>query len=191
MTHQYAITDSYHALMLDYAAGALPPALQLAADIHVELNRDGQFNNAVWSALGGVLLERMTMSEATAPTLGRTAWPRLELSAVDVIEQADSARPWRRNWFGMEYLPLSVEGGKLLKLRPGRAAPNHSHDVQEVTVVLQGAFKDQTGLYRRGDLAIAEPGLRHTPMAFGDQDCICFAAEAPMPLLQRLKRFFH
>lgn len=184
-------TDSYHALMLDHAAGALPPALQLAADIHLELNRDGALNGVIWAAIGGVLLERIGVNDAIRPVLKRAAWPALKLSANEVIEQSERPQHWKKNWFGMEYLPVKVDGGKLLKLRPGRAAPKHSHDVQEVTVVLHGAFEDVTGRYQRGDLAIAEPGLTHTPIAVGDRDCICFAAEAPVSMFGRLRRFLH
>jgi anti-sigma factor ChrR (cupin superfamily) len=53
-SHQRA----YAAFMLDYAAGTLPPAERLAADIHRALSPKGASNAHLMDAVGGALLEQ-------------------------------------------------------------------------------------------------------------------------------------
>ncbi|MBL6081381.1 cupin domain-containing protein [Belnapia sp. T18] len=46
---------------------------------------------------------------------------------------------------------------RLLRIKPGTALPRHSHRGTELTLVLKGAFADETGHYGPGGLA---PPLR-------------------------------
>jgi putative transcriptional regulator len=64
---------------------------------------------------------------------------------------------------------------KLLKIKPGKAAPRHTHDGFEATLVLRGAFRDEGKLFVRGDIAIANGRVDHRPRAEGDEDCYCLA----------------
>ena len=48
-----------------------------------------------------------------------------------------------------------------------------------MTVVLRGAFADQYGVYERGDVAFAEPGMKHEPRAVGNESCVCLLAAEP------------
>jgi len=50
-----------------------------------------------------------------------------------------------------------------------------------LTLVLQGAFRDQTALFAAGDVEVANEDLNHTPVAEIGEDCICLAAtDAPL-----------
>ena len=47
--------------------------------------------------------------------------------------------------------------------------------------MLQGAFRDETGRFGRGDLEDADPTLEHQPVAEAGEDCICLAVtDAPL-----------
>ena len=59
--------------------------------------------------------------------------------------------------------------------------PDHGHQGMELTLVLQGAFRDEVDRFARGDLEIATEDLEHTPVADIGEDCICLAAtDAPL-----------
>ena len=51
----------------------------------------------------------------------------------------------------------------------------------ELTLVLQGAFRDAEDRFGPGDVEIADEELEHTPVAEAGADCICLAAtDAPL-----------
>ena len=61
--------------------------------------------------------------------------------------------------------------------------PSHSHDGNEVTLVLSGGFTDEYGTYGPGDISIQETGAVHKPVADEDGECIVLAVnEGPIVL---------
>ena len=91
------------------------------------------------------------------------------------VEDAD----WRFTYPGVKQVKLPIgdngETVKLLKIKPGKAAPRHTHKGIEATLVLRGAFRDGNPLYERGQLALADQHIQHRPRAEGIEDCICLA----------------
>lgn len=88
-------------------------------------------------------------------------------------------------------LPTSRRASaRLLHIPAGVAVPDHGHRGTELTLVLQGAFRDETARFGPGDLEIAGQELEHQPIAEAGEDCICLAAtDAPLrfnALLPRL-----
>ena len=72
---------------------------------------------------------------------------------------------------------------ELLKIRPGGSASTHTHLGDEYTVILEGSFSDESGVYGRGDFVVKDSSDRHTPVATQDQECICLAVtEGPIQL---------
>jgi putative transcriptional regulator len=72
---------------------------------------------------------------------------------------------------------------ELLKIKPGGSASTHTHLGDEYTVILEGSFSDESGVYRRGDFVVKDSSDRHTPVATQDQECICLAVtEGPIQL---------
>ncbi len=71
----------------------------------------------------------------------------------------------------------------LLRCRPGKAIPAHTHEGLEAALVLQGGFRDQNGHYIRGDIEVADATINHRPVADRPLGCIIFVAlEAPVRL---------
>ena len=70
---------------------------------------------------------------------------------------------------------------RLLRVKPGAAIPRHAHRGAELTLVLEGAFADETGRYGPGDLAEAEAEIIHRPVAEGPADCVCLVAAEGLP----------
>ena len=175
--------NTYAAFMLDYAAGSLSPAEKLAGDLHCVLSRDGGSNTRMLEAIGGALLER---AQPRPPGYFDTAKLTGQLSGEAGPSHLDKyinrdllALKWNKSIFGVQTRPTSTPNASLLRLDPGQRAPAHGHGRRDVTVVLRGAFADQYGVYERGDLAFAEPGMKHEPRAVGDESCVCLLAAEP------------
>ncbi len=173
--------DTYAAFMLDHAAGNHPAALQLAGDLHALLSIEGARAAAVWSIIGGALLETAT---ASPPVREPPRWRKVPLTgrgaAAELLElEGSGALAWRRGLSGIPYAPTDVPGGRFMRLDPGQRVPAHSHSSIEATVVLRGELTDEFGSYRRGDLMIGEPGTRHRPGVTSDETCVCYVAEHP------------
>ena len=78
----------------------------------------------------------------------------------------------------------------LIHVRAGRRLPRHTHEGSEITLVITGAFSDPQGRYIRGDIAIADSSIDHSPEIERDADCICFAVtDAPLRLTSPVGRF--
>ncbi len=87
-------------------------------------------------------------------------------------------------------LPTSrAASARLLFIPAGSAVPDHGHRGTELTMVLQGAFSDETDHFARGDVEIADEDLEPMPVAETGQDGICLAApEAPLRFRSWLPR---
>ncbi len=73
--------------------------------------------------------------------------------------------------------------GRVQLHTPGARLPSHTHEGSEYTLVLKGGFTDVLGHFRRGDVAIADQNVDHSPLADPDEDCFCFVVlDAPIRL---------
>ncbi len=189
------------ALMMGYAAGGLPEAINLVIATHVSICDECRASLAEYESIGGSVVET---TEAAAMSAGS-----LEATLALLGAQDRPAAPKRPAAHGVFPAPLrdyaggdaadvrwkSLGGGvkqrilqadsygsvRLLKIPGGVAVPDHGHKGIELTLVLQGAFSDDTGHFGRGDVEIADQSLEHTPIAEPGADCICLAAtDAPL-----------
>lgn len=173
--------NTYAAFMLDHAAGRLPPAESLVADLHRALSAEGHRYAAMLDSAGGAILESvepefiavgpMNPGEQEAPA---ATIPSLRLAQY--LEADLLALPWRKDIVGVPTYRTKTPMARLLRLDPGQKAPGHSHGRRDVTVVLRGSYADEQGVYEVGDLAFAAPGLRHQPRAVGVVPCVCMVA---------------
>jgi putative transcriptional regulator len=103
--------------------------------------------------------------------------------------------PWKHYGSVSEAsLPLdeTTYRARLILLKAGRSVPKHTHDGQEITVVLKGAFNDGIGRYGRGDISIADAHVDHQPMAEDGEDCLCLTVtDAPLRLTGTFSRFLN
>ncbi|MEO1552754.1 MAG: cupin domain-containing protein [Pseudomonadota bacterium] len=166
-------SDAYHAFMLDHAAGALSADMALAAELHILLSEKGHETADIWQ----VTRDAVSLWATNNPTMEHECLPEaLELAVGDF-----DTVPWKKGLSGVHYAKRGKDKGKLMRLDPGQAAPEHSHSALEATVVLEGQFEDGHGVYKRGDLVLGRPGIRHRPAAHGNVMCICFVAQEPLP----------
>jgi len=62
---------------------------------------------------------------------------------------------------------------RLVEAQPGAKFDIHTHKHEELTLVLQGAYRDATGLYGVGDVQTAKEGQSHQPII--EEGDVCFA----------------
>ena len=103
--------------------------------------------------------------------------------------------PWK-HYGAVSEASLSLDEAayrtRLIVLKAGRSVPKHTHDGQEITVVLKGAFNDGIGRYGRGDISIADAHVDHQPVAEASQDCLCLTVtDAPLRLTGTFSRFLN
>lgn len=212
----HAISDEF---LLDYATGAASAPVGLFVASHLTLNPAARRNYRRLEAVGGALLESI---EPVAPEPDALARLFARIDAGHGIERpvaaparaaADSlpaplrafvpdgldALEWKRLAKGVEEAVLDVAGEPnrkttLLRIAAGRAIPKHTHRGLEMTLVLDGAFADEAGLYARGDVCVTDESIEHQPTAERAKDCLCLAvADAPIrltgPFLRLLNPF--
>ncbi len=198
MTIRHHLTDP---LLMAYSAGQLPEAFGLVVATHVSLCDDCRARLASFDAIGGAVIEAddtAPMSDNSfAQTMARVgnagqtaaaARPRkaglFPAPLADYVGGDLSAVKWRSIGMGVRQaiLPTANDASvRLLCIPSGQAVPDHGHRGMELTLVLQGAFRDDADRFGAGDVEIATEDLQHTPVAEAGMDCICLAAtDAPL-----------
>lgn len=184
-------------LLIAYASGQLSHAYSLVVAAHVSMCAQCRAALEAHSAVGGVLLEQepeIAMSDASLASLmarlddpapEAVPQPKMPPYPAPVVTQLGGRAPkWSSLGFGVKQaiLSRSAEGSvRLLSIEGGVAVPDHSHGGLELTLVLQGSFRDESGVFRRGDLEVADETDEHTPVAEPGEPCICLAAtDAPL-----------
>ena len=85
---------------------------------------------------------------------------------------------------GIHYMRADrCDDGHLMLLRtaPGRSVPMHTHGGNELTLILQGAYRDAIGQFGPGDVADLDEDVEHQPVTLPGVPCICVAAtDAPL-----------
>ena len=69
----------------------------------------------------------------------------------------------------------------LYHIKAGESIPKHTHRGTELTLVLEGSFSDEEGVYQQGDFLMRDAEDVHTPTASRTADCICIGVlDAPI-----------
>lgn len=148
------------------------------------------------AALSSGLLDKTlaTLDSAEPPTPRPTAQARQIEGRTDLLN-GQSALPelvqklitgipapaaWRKlsNSVSMARLPTGQKDYEvaLQRICAGGKTPHHGHTGDEFTVVLQGSFSDEDGVYSAGDFLYRGPGEVHQPLGALHEDCICLTA---------------
>jgi putative transcriptional regulator len=190
-------------LLIGYAAGTLPEAFNLVVATHITMCDDCRAALAEYEAVGGeVMLESDPVDiaeDALAATMAMIdsgydvapAAPRKrDAGSVfpgplqDYISGDIDSLKWRKVGGGVSQLVLKTSKDasvRLLRIPAGTAVPDHGHQGTELTLVLQGAFTDESDRFGAGDVEVANEDMHHTPVAEEGMDCICLAAtDAPL-----------
>ncbi len=204
-------------LLLDYASGAITGGTAVLIAAHLTLCPLCRRKVTEMEAIAGAMMASATPRSGASvdgawtvplrdlvrgtqppkPDLARFD-PVLPKPLYDAVGLPFEAIPWNPLLSGVQEYVLFHDGdedeARLLVIAPGRAMPRHTHEGQELTLVLSGAFSDATGYYGPGDVAVADETVDHSPVAEDGSVCICFAVnEGPLHLtgpVGRILSFF-
>lgn len=211
-------------LLMDYAAGALDEAQMLLIATHLSLSPAARHMVREFEAIAGAMLSGAppagvsknlldsvlkqietlpvrTPAPKTSAAPAMAARPQLPHPLCDYLDCDDLMHlRWQRLVRGISYTEVRLRGPSpakvhLLRLDPGATTPAHHHDAAELTLVLDGAFRDEFGQFSQGDVSLIGDGKSHGPLACPSQGCVCltvgFAPGQISTLAQRLLgRFF-
>ncbi|GAB4576849.1 MAG: anti-sigma-E factor ChrR [Roseibium sp.] len=186
-------------LLAGYAAGTLSYPAQALVGAHLELSDRNRGYVSSLESLAGAgldaadpveLSDRESLLSAIfsgeAGDLNDNQPGGKQRSSVPdslrtIIGSSMEELPWKTLLPGVKECKFGEIDGcdtSLLWVRAGRAMPSHTHHGTELTLVLQGGFRDQDGHYETGDVAFADGDVDHKPVADAGEDCICFAVTA-------------
>ena len=188
-------------LLMGYAAGTLPEAFNLVVATHISMCDTCRAALAEYDAVGGELMLESGTVEMAEDALAATmkliengdaapVEPKRRVGTIfpaplqDYVSGDVDSLKWRKIGGGVSQMVLDTSPQatvRLLRIPGGTAVPDHGHNGTELTLVLQGAFVDETDRFGAGDIEVANEDLEHTPVAEEGMDCICLAAtDAPL-----------
>jgi putative transcriptional regulator len=187
--------DNLDALISGYVAGSLPLPLHVMMASQLELSGQHRPLVRVLEEAAGSDLEQVSPveiskrdetlaqifnSDEDAPSQAETAThcDVMPSALVGFTGYSINDIPWKAKLPGFKEFDLGTVDGcdvSMFWIRPGRTVPMHTHEGKELSLVLQGAFTDERGVFARGDISIADENVEHRPTADMSAPCIGFA----------------
>ena len=185
------------ATLVAHAAGTLWAAARPVVQGHLDSCEHCRVAFGLAEAVGGALLDELPPTPLSPDALRRVTErlggrarapaqpagsPALAAVAEDASMSPPRLRDVRLRWLapGVRHAVLlrgPADGTlRLLRVRTGTALPRHGHRGMELTLVLEGAFADETGRHGPGDLVEVDEATTHRPVAGGPTDCVCLIA---------------
>ena len=198
--------------LMEYSAGNLSEPHALCIRLH--LNECSLCRSRVdtLDSLGAVMMEqqpKVSVSESMfdsilakidsspAPKAAAKPVPRISILQKLLGEDINNL-PWKRQLGDVSVLDITEkfpgqnEQVVLQKLVAGGKAPAHTHRGTETTIVLQGAFTDQNGVFNQWDFVVLTDQDEHKPIAVGCEDCITLSVlSAPVKLTGTFTRMLN
>jgi putative transcriptional regulator len=187
--------------LMSFAAGSLPEPLAAGVAAHVSMCAACRNEVRDMELIGTELLRATPAVSAGGPAMpGRPQEPvaparpsgrgqrtdKLPAPLAHRYGLALDGIPWRPLAPGVWHHGLALSPGvegdlRLFKVAAGCRIPMHGHGGMEITVVLDGAFSDETGEYHRGDVLDLDEETAHEPLADKELGCICLiGSERPI-----------
>ncbi len=128
-----------------------------------------------------------SMNEFVPRPLLRYVFDRLGTTDLEAL-------PWKFYGPGIRRAVLfeNADGGaiRILRAQPGAVFPHHGHGSEELTVVLKGAYRDETDRFDVGDVQCVPEAVKHQPIIENGEECIALVVSEkptiPTGLVARL-----
>ncbi|MBN0987518.1 ChrR family anti-sigma-E factor [Amphritea pacifica] len=192
------------ATLISYSAGALSQGMALVVASHLSICPQCRERAEHTDAVGGALLEslepetvaddmlasvlaqldELPTKQESVPVTPIVMDPEIPAPLREYIHCPLDQLEWKRIVPGVAYYDMPWEGhgvSRLLRIAPGKAMLAHTHNGNELTMVLRGSFSDEVGRFCRGDVADLDDQIEHQPLVDSKADCICLiATDAPL-----------
>jgi len=189
--------------LMEFSAGNLSEPHALCIRLHLDECSLCRSRVDTLDSLGAVMMERqpkVSVSESmfesilakidSSPSPQHSAKTSPRISVLQKLLGDDvNNLPWKRQLGDVSVLDITEkfpdqnEQVVLQKLVSGGKAPVHTHRGNETTIVLQGAFADQKGVFNQWDFVVLTDQDEHKPVAVGGEDCITLSVlSAPVKL---------
>lgn len=195
-------------VLMEFSAGNLSEPHALCIRLHLDQCTDCCSRVETLDSLGAVLMESQPKREVSSGMFesilsridsdeigdgtdtGTASRSSARISPLEKLLGDDlNTLPWKRQLGDVSVLditdrfPGQKEQVVLQKLAAGGKAPSHTHRGEETTIVLQGAFADQKGVFNQWDFVVLNQEDDHKPVAVGCEDCITLSVlSAPVKL---------
>lgn len=201
-------------ILMEYSAGNLSEPHALCIRLHLDQCPHCRSRVDTLDSLGAVMMESQpqvgvssdmfdsilsridsepNMTEEYISTRAKRVGPLQKLLGENL-----NSLPWKRQLGDVSVLDISErfpgqsEQVVLQKLAAGGKAPAHTHRGDETTIVLQGAFADQKGVFNQWDFVVLNQDDDHKPVAVGCEDCITLSVlSAPVKLTGTFTRLLN
>ena len=189
-------------LLTAFSAGSLQLSHALCVAAHIEHCEECRTNLQRLNAMGAQLFEDLEPSRASDSlkdsVLAKLDDPVVEDAPTAIKRHSRVPRclqqfiPDDYDTLQWQYVSPSIQSAKLcmdsngakvemLRIKPGGEAATHTHTGDEYTMVLEGAFSDDSGVYGEGDFVVRDGRHKHKPIATKDKVCICLTVtDAPI-----------
>lgn len=197
--------------LMAFSAGALDEPYATVIATHLAMSEGGRHTLRGINTIGGALLdaepEAQLASGALDRLMGNLGGERINVVPHDERGADGLPLPLQRylpngldsvkwKWTGPGVATADLDWGAdgksrlmLLRVAGGRRVPEHGHGGQELTLILQGAYRDRFGVFAKGDIADHDEDVEHQPIAEPGDDCVCLVAvDAKLTFRGRLMR---
>ena len=110
-----------------------------------------------------------------------------------LAKAANEGLVWKKLPGGINQATVDIDTEtqcEFIYMSPGSQTPVHRHQGSEVTLVLDGSFKDESGVYKPADFIIRSGKDEHQPVS--EEGCLCFAVlDSPLTFTRGLARLFN
>lgn len=199
------------ATLMAFSAGTLEAPYATVIATHLAMSDGGRETLRHMDSIGGALLQAEPVAELSSGALDRLLGALGDQDSPTVPQGKHEANalplPLQRflptgldavrwKWTGPGVATADLAWGDdgksrlmLLRVAGGRRVPEHGHGGHELTLILQGAYRDRFGVFARGDIADHDEDVEHQPIAEPGDDCICLVAvDARLTFRGRLMR---
>lgn len=189
-------------LLSEFSAGSLPLAQSVCVSAHLSYCQHCKRQHQRLQELGAAMFDELAPTQVDDSLLA-SVLDRLDEPAPLQFESRESGadespaliqRLVRGDFEDLDWQRLSsslhishlrtgdpFHETSLYHIKAGGSVPRHTHRGAELTLVLEGSFSDEEGVYQPGDFLQRDAEHVHTPTATQTADCICLGVlDAPI-----------
>jgi putative transcriptional regulator len=187
-------------ILMSYAAGNSSSSVSLIVASHITICSKCREEVNVFENIGGKVLEEASPVETNINSLNNllekidnekvtkdiksikvnNIFKNIPIVLHKMLPKGNTLTDkWKKGIGGIKYFDINLgesnknSNARMLSIPPGKKLPNHGHEAQEFTLVLEGGFSDENGHYNAGDVAIEDENNVHTPIADSSEGCVC------------------